>query len=66
MLQGLLGKSYGDKLLGWGGGVATHQSNPLGLFWGNMMLDYKIQKADSMSMRRELRRVNIRVQLLQR
>ena len=25
-----------------GGRVAIHQSNPLGLFWGDMMLDYKI------------------------
>ena len=56
----------GTNSLGGGGGFATHQSNPLGLFWGNMMLDYKIQKADSASMRRELRRVNIGVQLLQR
>ena len=45
--------------------VANHHSNPLGLFWGNMILDYKIQKANSMSMG-ELHMVNIGVQLLRR
>ena len=70
MLQGLLAKRRGDKLLEWAAWwmvvVANHPSNPLGLFWGNMMLDYKIQKGDSMSMRREPRMVNIGVQLLRR
>ena len=72
MLQGLLGKSRGDELLGWVGWgvvvvvVANHQSNPLGLFWGNMMLDCKIHKADSMSMRGELWLVNAGLRLLGR
>ena len=69
MLQGLLAKRRGDKLLEWAAWwmvvVANHPSNPLGLFWGNMMLDYKIQKANSMSMG-ELHMVNIGVQLLRR
>lgn len=72
ILQGLLGKSRGDELLGWVGWgvvvvvVANHQSNPLGLFWGNMVLDCKIHKADSVSMRGELRLVNVGLHLLRR